>query len=224
MSKRMVKNAWERSYRCNKVFKPICFCFWGDVELYRGWFGSIGSIFLAAAARIFRCYACVFFFYGVPTKRGSVGAYSCFTNQPPWITVRADALVLEYTATISPKQIENLTENVTVLRIFPFFVAALQQMPPQPIPHYHQAGQATEKIRCPDPERFHAFLLRVYSSMFDRSKDKMCVIIRLMVARNDLTGVFLDRHGWFARPLWQSLRYLRLTCIVTCLVCIQYFH
>lgn len=30
----------------------------------------------------------VCFFYGVPTKRGSVGAYSCFTNQPPWITVR----------------------------------------------------------------------------------------------------------------------------------------
>lgn len=116
--------------------------------------------------------------------------------------------MLKYTATISPKQIENLTENVTVLRIVPFCVAALQQMPPQPIPHYHQAGQATEKIRSPDPERFHAFLLRVYSSMFDRSKDKMCVIIRLMVARNDLTGVFLDRHGWFARPLWQSLRYL----------------
>lgn len=29
--------------------------------MYQGWFGSIGSIFLAAAARIFRCYACVCF-------------------------------------------------------------------------------------------------------------------------------------------------------------------
>lgn len=83
-------------------------------------------------------------------------------------------------------------------------------MPPQRIPHYTrlakpQKGSAPRNV---SHQRFHAFLLCIYSNMFDRPKDKMCVIIRLMFARNDLTGVFLDRHGRFDRPLWQSLRCL----------------
>lgn len=221
MSKRMVKNAWERSYRCNKVFKAICFCFGGDVEVYQGWFGSIGSIFLAAAARIFRCYACVCFFTACQQKRGSVGAYSCFTNQPPWIIDRSRVGAWMYPDDF-PKTRWKSHWKCCSFTHFSFCVAGLQQMPPQCIPHYYQAGQATERIRS--PQRFTWTFPRISAS---RLFKYVWSIQRQNVRNNSingLTGVFLDRHGWFDRPLWQSLRCLRLTYIVTGIVCIQYFH
>lgn len=105
MSKRMVKNAWERSYRCNKVFKPVCFWFALDVEEYQGWFGSIRSgceVFFSPRLRL-----CVFF-HGVPTKRGSIGAYSCFTKQPPRLTDSSCVFAWAYSNDVSKSTLKIL--------------------------------------------------------------------------------------------------------------------
>lgn len=104
--------------------------------------------------------------------------------------------LLEHTATISP----NPRWKYCAFTHSPLFcVAGLQQMPPQRIPHYCPAAHTTEKICSPQrfsrtfPRILPRFPRRVYPNMFDRSWDKTCVIIRLMVVRNEHTGVFL---GW----------------------------
>lgn len=183
-----------------------------------------GRFFFSQRLQGFFATTLVCVFYGVPTKKGA-----------PW------CLFLLYQPTsMNKRQIAHLCLNVQrrfllntlkislkmlpFLRVFPLCVAGLQQMPP--IPHYYQAGQATERIRSSATFNMnlstHLCFAFIQVGLID--PQTKCVIIRWMLARNDLTGVFLDRHGWFDRPLWQSLRCFGLTYMVTCIVCIQCFH
>lgn len=223
MSKRMVKNAWERSYRCNKVFKPICFWFAVDVEGYQGWFGSIRSgceVFFSATSLV------CFFSTACQQKRGSIGAYSCFTKQPPRSTDSSCVFAWAYSDDFSKSTLK-------ILRFYAFspflrsrvaadapsaYTTLLPGCPnhrKDPLPAIFLTNVSTHSPRFP---------LRVYSNMFDRPKDKMCVIIRLMVVRNDHTGVFLGSPWLFDRLSWQSSRCLGLAYIVICIVCIEYYH
>lgn len=225
MSKRMVKNAWERSYRCNKVFKPICFSFGWDVEVYQGWFGSIGSIFfLATAARIFRYYACVCFLRRANKKGG----------------LRWCLFLLYQPTSMNKRQIANLCLNVQrrfllntlkiSLKMLPFFTrfSSLRSRVTTDAPYTTLLPGWPSHRKDPLSATFnmnlstHLCVAFIQVGLID--PQTKCVIIRLMLARNDLTGVFLDRHGWFDRPLGQSLRCFGLTYMVTCIVCIQCFH
>lgn len=176
MSKRMVKNAWERSYRCNKVFKPV----FSDLR----WMWrciKAGLVRFAAAVRFFspRLRLCVFF----SRRANKKGLHWCLFLLYQATTTLNRVFLLEHTATISP----NPRWKYCAFTHFPLFcVAGLQQMPPQRIPHYYPAAQTTEKIRS--PQRFSRTFPRIPPFSASRIFTYVRSIQRQNVRNNSING------------------------------------
>lgn len=152
MSKRMVKNAWERSYRCIKVFKSNCSPFSVNCERSHGpiWVLLLDRVLLLAAAagiaRFLRWCVCVCVFStACQQKGGSAGAYSGSTNQPGQPRDLGLTFIQVYRRSClypHERSFENVTRS--------FCRRRLPRDAPQCTPDNYQAGKAqkaTTRIR-----------------------------------------------------------------------------
>lgn len=148
MSKRMVKNAWERSYRCNKVFITNHFSYFKvDSECATGLLSlRVLSFLPAAAARI----GLVFFSTSCQQKKGLCW-FACFWlfTSSAWHAEKNPSAL--FPSSLSHRTLETadkrqLLQNVANLQMLQM---QMLQMPPRDecVPDIHQAGKAAAHYR-----------------------------------------------------------------------------
>lgn len=156
--------------------------------MYQGWFGSIGSIFLAAAARIFRCYACVRFFYGVPTKKGL--RWCLFLLYQP--TSMNNRQIARWCLNVERRFLQNtLKISLKMLLFYTFFLLRSRVTTDAPSVYTTLLPGWPSHRKDPLPATFpriSASRLFKYVWSIQRQNVRNNSI-------NGLTGVFLDRHG-----------------------------
>lgn len=136
MSKRMVKNAWERSYRCIKVFKSNCSPFSVNCECAHGpnWVLLLDRVLLlAAAAGIARFFGsttlvcvcmCVFF----PRRANKKGAPLVPILALPTSLANRESSALHLFKCIAALVRIHTRDRLKMLRVH-FAVAGFREMP-----------------------------------------------------------------------------------------------
>lgn len=137
---------------------------------------------------------CVFF-TACQQKKGAplVPILALPTNLREKATDRA--FVLERTATISPKHVENLTENVAFFTRFSSLRSRVTTDAPYTTLLPGWPSHRKDPLSATFNMNLSTHLCFAFIQIGLIDPQTKCVIIRLMLARNDLTGVFLDRLG-----------------------------
>lgn len=102
--------------------------------------------------------------------------------------------MLERTATISPKHVENLTENVAFFTRFSSLRSRVTTDAPYTTLLPGWPSHRKDPLSATFNMNLSTHLCFAFIQIGLIDPQTQCVIIRLMLARNDLTGVFLDRR------------------------------